>query len=132
MKFCPKCKMTVDAHCECPVCHNNLTNEPYTADEGEVYVFNKYLIPYLLRVHYFPIVCALVVIIRIILTFSTINWYCLLALFLVFLSLLESLFKNRISAIESWMFSEDYSNIRCTIAKYGAGILGVLVSFLFW
>ena len=132
MKYCPRCKMSLDSHCECPVCRNDLTNEPYTDYEGEIYAFNKYLIPYLLRVHYFPIICILAVIIRILFTLNTVNWYCLLPIAFVILSLLESLFKSRIANLMSWMYSEDYMNITSTIAKYFLGGAGVICSFLLW
>jgi hypothetical protein len=42
MKICPKCKMTVDAENECPICYNTITYEPKVAVTKEKYVYNKY------------------------------------------------------------------------------------------
>lgn len=132
MKVCPKCKMTVDAHTDCPVCKNDLTKEPYADAKGESYAFNKYLIPYLFRKHTFSIVCVAAVIVRMILSWSYLNWYCLLSLFCVFLSAFISLFKNRILSMEMWRFTEIYAEMRISIAKYAAGVIGVVISLFFW
>ena len=131
MKVCPKCKMTIDAHCECPVCKNDITNEPYSEKKYEKYVLNKYFWGYLFKKQLFQTVCVAVFIARLIIKHIEINWYYLIASALLIVAcVLESFFKNAMAEAMSWKYTDDYIDSVYKISKYASGILGVVFAFL--
>ncbi len=132
MKKCPVCKMTVDSHNTCPVCNTDITNQPYENTNSERYVLNKYFFLHLLKKHKFPIFCALFVLVKTAIDFSNLNWWCIVALLFAGLSVFCSLFPNLAISLDTWKYSEDYAESRSKIGKYTAGIIGVLISLLFW
>lgn len=131
MKFCPKCKMNVDAHCECPACKNNLTDEPYSEQKCESYAFNKYLIPYVLKKRGLSVACIAIFIVRLIIKHNIDSWYSFIAsLILVVACFLFSFFKNGMAELDSWKYSDEYIELVHKISKYLCGVLGIVFSFL--
>lgn len=61
MKVCPTCKMTVKDEGECRFCHTSITYEPDVNSDREQYVFNKYLLLYLLKHSWFSLFCLIIV-----------------------------------------------------------------------
>ncbi len=53
MKRCNICHMVVDADTECPICGNTITYEPEIESTHKKYVFNKYLLLYVLKNFWF-------------------------------------------------------------------------------
>jgi len=131
VKICPNCKMTVDAHCECPICKKPITNVPYSDRNGERYKLNKYFFPYFLRKCALPIVCTLSVAFKIVL--FGINHYLLFAMGLICIafSYLEFLFHNLLNSIFSIIYSESFLDSAFNKStKYLALIFAVIFLFL--
>ena len=131
MKTCLKCKMTLDAHCTCPACGTDITNEPYTETSGEIYKFNRYLVSYLLKNERYSLVCVFIDLLLIIISIRNFNFYFLMSFILVLDSLFSSMFKNRIINFESAFFTESHSETRIKISKYGSGLFGVCIAIIF-
>lgn len=132
MKKCPVCNMTVDGHSTCPICNADITNQPYENTNSERYVLNKYFFLHLLKKHKFPIFCTLFVLVKTAIDFPNLNWWCVVALLFVGLSVFCSLFQNLAISLDTWKYSEDYAEFRGKIGKYAAGIIAVLISLFFW
>lgn len=98
MKRCPHCKMIVEGHTECPMCHTDIQQEPYLDVECERYRFNKYFFKHILKYHKFPFICLIIVIIKTILSLSSFNRLYLVALLLSTYSVILSLYMKKFIA----------------------------------
>lgn len=131
MKECPKCNMTVNAHCECPACKNNITDIPYSERKWERYTLNRYLLPYLIKKRLFCIVCVLVLIIRLITNHSIDSWYFfVLSIVSVTACFLYTFFENGMLELDLWKYSEAYIEPRHKILKWSTGVISIVLSFL--
>ena len=132
MKWCPKCESVVDAHCECPVCRTDLTDVECVDVRYEIYRYNKYFFLHLFRKHIFQTACLIIVLVNtaISLINGRFHWACLLAIFSAFLSLVESLYRNRMIEFYQYKYSYDFAERSNLINRYASGVLGVILSFL--
>ena len=132
MKWCPKCQSVVDAHCECPVCRTDLTDVECVDVRYEIYRYNKYFFLHLFRKHIFQMACLVIVLVNTVINIinGSFHWACLVAIFLAMLSLVESLYKNRMIQFSEIWNSSDVAEISNRVNRYASGILGVIVSFL--
>ena len=131
MKTCPKCGMTVNAHCECPVCKTDLTNIPYSNSKGEIYKLNKFFIPYFMRKCKFFISCCVIILLKIAFFDIKLNLYILLTILLLLTTLAESLFPERIKGAVEWKYSDNYIDfVSGSFSKYFSGILALASAFL--
>lgn len=132
MKICPKCKMTVDAENECPICYNTITYEPKVAVTKEKYVYNKYFLRYTFKNMWFSVLCLMVVILRLILKHQFVLhfclYYCLIAL-AICISFLISFFKRKFSRFWQRKYSKEYSEFYANYAVIILGVIAVLLSF---
>jgi hypothetical protein len=130
MKMCPKCKCTVDAIAECPICGNDILNEPQSEREFEEYKLNKWFFIHLIKCHKFAIICTLIALFFIVETITSFSFLHILSLILVVYMWLEDLFKNLIQKLASWKYSDDYIESTNRVAVYLSGIMAVLAAFI--
>lgn len=129
MKKCPKCHMTVDAYSECPICGNNLTNEPTADTDIERYVINKYFFNYLIRKHLFSVIVSIVVLLQIILSIKSFGYWQVISIILSAFMWLEALYNNLIVKIFNNIYSDNYLELTHKITIYMCGILAVVAAF---
>ena len=132
MKTCPKCHMRLEANFECPACGQNITDEPVTDEENEKYVFNKYLLLYLLKHAKFLALCIILCIVGINLRLPDISiWYLLLALLCLIFCFCENFCPNKLHSLWRYKYTEEYIEATAKLTKYLSGALAVLVVFVF-
>lgn len=133
MKNCPKCKMTVDAENECPICHTTITYEPKVAETKEKYVYNKYFFRHLIKNSWFSVMCFMIVALRLIAKhqFSPQYLLCYVGIFILLsISVLISVFQRRLSRFLQWKYSKDYSKYLANYTKIILCTFAVLQAFL--
>lgn len=130
MKVCPNCKMTVDAHSECPVCKANITDVEYSEAKRESYKFNKYFFTFLLKKHWFPIICSIIALLVLVIRFDGFNIKSIFALFCMAESILVSLYRKAFINFDSKFYSESYSGLRAVIAIYGCSVAAILLAYI--
>ena len=130
LKDCPKCGMTVAAHCECPLCRTDLTNEPYAETETEKYAFNKYLFVYIIKFAKFLIFCVALCLAAFIIKLPDVSWLYLISLFCLSVCFCETFFSNRFNSMWRAVYSENYLEATKRITKYSSGILAVVIFIL--
>lgn len=130
MKKCSKCEAVVDAIAECPVCGNDILNEPQSEVKIEKYKLNKWFFLHLIKHHKFAIFCTLIAGILCAKSLKAPSIWHLVSLFLIVAMWLEDLFKNSIHKMASWKYSDDYIDSTNRISMYISGILGVLAAFM--
>ncbi len=130
MKKCPKCHMTVDAYSECPVCGNNLTNEPTADTDIERYAINKYFLTYLVRKHLFSVIVTIVVLLQIILSIKSFGYWQVISIISSVFMWVEALYKNLMVKIFNNIYSDNYLERTHKITIYMCGILSVVAAFL--
>lgn len=130
MKICPNCKMTVDADCECPICHTTITYEPICDSDKEKYVFNKYFFLYLLKQCWFSVLCMIIVIITMLFTQEEFKLISLFPILFAVISLVESIFRRRITRYIQWKYSKEYSEYKTGETKIVSGIFAVVFAFV--
>lgn len=131
MKECPKCKMTVAAHGECPVCRTDLTAIPYSDSKGEIYKLNKYFIPYFMTRCKFFICCCVLILLKVVFFDIKFNLYICLTSLLLLVTLAESLFPERMKNAVEWKYSDHYLDFMSgSFSKYFSGILALASAFL--
>ena len=132
VKVCPTCKMTVKDEGECRFCHTSITYEPDVYSDREHYIFNKYLLLYLLKRHWFSLLCLITVLLRLIYTKPAFNADFFLILFFICGSVVTSFLQEKIILRIQWKYSERYATLIVTSGKYLSGTIGVLFSFIMW
>ena len=130
MKKCPKCHMTVDAYSECPVCGNNLINEPNAGADIERYVINKYFLIYLVRKHLFSVIVTIVVLLQIILSIKSFGYWQVISIISGAFMWVEALYKNLVVKIFNNIYSDNYLELTHKITTYMCGILSAIAAFL--
>lgn len=134
LKDCPKCGMTVAAHCECPVCKADITDLPYSESRGERYRFNKYFWPYFFKKCWFFLFCFAAVILKLVLFGVTdridnsgLTGLCVFNSFLwLAFSFWISFFPEWSKAVSEWRFNDSYIDmIHHPVLKYIYGILAL-------
>lgn len=131
MKQCPKCKMTVDAHSDCPVCNSDLSQVPYAETNSEKYVLNKYFLPYLFKKHKIPAVSALLVTVLFLLCVTKLNFLWIIPFVLVGYSVFSALFFNRITDFFEYLLSDVYTDDYIERTERVTKYLFAIVGFLF-
>lgn len=129
MKDCPRCRMTVDAHSECPICKADLVGVPYSDCERERYRLNRYLIPVLLKRGWVPLLASAVILLRVLLFGIEINIPFLCMLVCLVCAFVCVLFPNWKSSFARWKYSEDYLDSTAGKAKIIGWVLAVLAVF---
>lgn len=132
MKQCPTCKMTVDAEAECPICGTTVTYEPSVPAEKERWVFNRYLLRYMLIRCWFSLLCLGTVLIRMILCAPPVDRYLFMILFLAIASLVFGVFERGLRKALLWKYTERHAAISTTFTKILSGAMAVLFSFVMW
>ena len=131
MKECPKCGMTINAHCECPACRMDLTTIPYSDSKGERYKFNKFFFRYCMKKCKFFICCSMLILLKIAFFDVKLNIYILLTILLLLMVLAESLFPERLKSAMEWKYSDNYIDfVSGSWSKYFSGILALVSAFL--
>lgn len=132
MKWCPKCECVVDAFNECPVCKNDISNEECVDISYEMYRYNKYFFLHLFRKHLFQTICVLVTISGFILAIVNGKFHKigLIGVLLAVVSLVESLYENRMISFGQTWYSSDVAEMSIKIGKYIGGVFGVVVAIL--
>lgn len=124
LKKCPNCKMTVDGHTECPMCHADLLQEPYVDADNEKYKLNKYFLSHLFKCHKYPIFCALIVIVKTIWSYSEFNRFYLIALIFSIYSVTLSLYMKKFTLFyEKHIMMFHCFNIICVLVIFFGGFL---------
>lgn len=130
MKKCPKCQAVVDAIAECPICGNDILNQPQEERRIEKYKLNKWFFLHLIKCHKFGIICTLI---TLFLCFKTITsfsvWHILSLLFIVAMWL-EDLFKGLGYIMASWKYSDNYIESTNRFSVYLCGIAGIFMVFI--
>ncbi len=132
MKTCPTCRMTVNAHSECPMCKTELTDIPYSDRRGEVYKLNRWFWPYFIKTNRWSLASFALVVVKIICFGLTWNGYMLVTALFLLLMVLFALFPERWKGLGSWRFSEEYNELLS--GNFAQGLLGFLtvISMLLW
>lgn len=130
MKKCPKCHMIVDAYSECPVCGNNLTNEPTEDTDIERYVINKYFLTYLVRKHLFSVIVTIVVLLQIILSIKSFGYWQVISIISCAFMWVEALYKNLVFKMFNSFYSDGYLEATHKITVYMCGVLAIIAAFL--
>ncbi len=131
MKECLKCGMTVNAHCECPACKNDLTTTPYSDSIGERYKLNKFFFRYCMKKCKFFVCCCVLILLKIVFFDIKLNLCTLSSILLLLMVLAESLFPERIKNAMEWKYSDNYIDfVSGSWSKYLSGILALLFAFL--
>ena len=130
MKECRKCHMTVDAHSECPICYNDIANEPESSATTEKYRINKYFFIHLLRNHKFSLVCTILVLIAIFIKIKAFGYWQIISIILDVIMWVEALYKNLVYKIFSGIYSDRYLEATHKITVYMCGALAAISAFL--
>ena len=130
MKKCPKCHITVDAYSECPICGNNLTNEPTADTDIERYVINKYFLTYLVRKHLFSVIVTIVVLLQIILSIKSFGYWQVISIISGAFMWVEALYKNLVFKIFNSLYNDGYLEATHKITLYMCGVLAIIAAFL--
>ncbi|MBQ6706399.1 MAG: hypothetical protein IJN07_02675 [Clostridia bacterium] len=130
MKQCPRCHMVVDAYNECPICGAEITGEPICEADTEHYCINRWLFPYLIKRHLFPLICTLSVLIIILTGIPALGKWSVLSLFVLVCMWVEALYKNLVFKLFSGIYSEGFLEFTQAYSKYVYGVLGVLLALL--
>ena len=128
--MCPKCKCTVDAIAECPICGNDILDQPQAETDIESYKLNKWFLIHLVKCHKFAIICTLIALFFTVETITSFSFLHILSLILVVFMWLEDLFKNLTRKMASWKYSDDYIESTNKVAVYLSGIMAVLAAFI--
>lgn len=131
MKTCPKCHNTLDSHCECPLCHYDLTNEPYAEFEGEKYSYNKYLLIYIAKFAKFFLICTILCAIKIIINLPNFSLMYIVSLICLLICFCETFFQNRFNYMWQAIYSESYLEITKKLTKYASGVFAIIIVLLF-
>ena len=131
MKTCPKCHITLDSHCECPLCHYDLTNEPYVEFEGEKYSCNKYLMIYIAKFAKFFLVCAILSVIGIIINLPNFSLMYIVSFICLLICFCETFFPSRFNSMWQAVYSENYLEATKKLTKYISGALSFIIILLF-
>ena len=130
MKKCPKCQAVVDAIAECPICGNDILDEPQSEVKIEKDKLNKWFFLHLIKRHKFAIFCTIIVLLFDIITIKSFSYWHILSLIFIVFMWLEDLFKNLTHKMASWKYSDDYIESTNRIAVYFSGIIGVFMAFI--
>lgn len=130
MKTCPKCKMTSDAHSECPLCRTDITGVPYNESKTEKYAFNKYLLVYVLKFAKFFLFCLLACVTVFIIKLPDVSWLYLISLFCLAVCFCETFYPVKFNSLWKTVYSEDYLEITKKLTKYESGILAILLMLI--
>lgn len=130
MKKCPKCHMTVDAYNNCPICGNNLTNEPNAETDIESYIINKFFFLYLIKRHFFFVTFTIIALLQIVLTIKSFGFWQIISIFLNVVMWFEVLYKNLVIKIFDNIYSSSYLESTHKITIYMCGILSIVTAFL--
>ena len=132
MKKCPQCEMTVADPCECPVCKTNLVDEEYFEGKGEIYKLNKFFLPFFIKRCWFFICCCALILLKTLFFGIDFNISILLTPLLLFITLMESLFPERLKNLAKWKYSDNYLDFAfaSSFELYFCGIFALASSFL--
>ena len=131
MKTCPKCRITLDAHCECPLCHADLTNEPYAQTESEKYAFNKYLLIYIAKFAKFFLTCTILSFIGVIIKLPSFSLLYIVSLICLLICFCETFFPSRFNSMWQAVYSENYLEATKKLTKYVSGVLAIVIISVF-
>ena len=131
MKRCPKCHMTLNAHSECPVCRDDITEVSYEQEDCERYELNKYLLLYLIKYSKLFTMCVLACICIFIINFPLIKWIYIIALLCLVICYCETFYPQKANTILKNIYSEDYLEATAKITKYASGVCAVIVMLIF-
>ena len=130
MKQCPHCRMTVDAADECPICFTTLTYEPSVSASREKLLWNRYLALYLLRHVWFPLLCSIAVLLRLIFVRPTITPLYTYGVVFLLVSLITALFERTFVKWSQWKYSEAYARYSVGFTKYLSALIGAVFCFV--
>ena len=130
MKVCPQCRMTVDAADECPICFGTLTYEPTVSAAREKFVWNRYLLLYLLRHMWFPLLCTLAVLIRLLFVQPNGVQLWIYGAVMLLIALITALLERKFIRWSQWKYSEHYAVFSVGITKYLAALIGAVFCFV--
>lgn len=130
MKVCPVCKMTVMGDTECPICRTTLTFEPEVDAEREKYIFNKYLVIYMLKNCWFSLLCLIIVAIRFIVVSPEFHPFYLLIWAFSILAVVEGVFHRQLSTFLQWKYSEEYAKVYTYLSQYTIAFVMLVLSFI--
>lgn len=122
--------MTVDAKDECPICAATLTYEPICDAEREHLIWNRYRWIYIAKCAWYPLLCCMVGLMKMIFARPQINQLFWMAAALAVVSLAVSLFQRNILRILTWKYSENYAAYEIAIFKYGFSSISVILFLL--
>lgn len=138
LKDCPNCGMTVSAHCECPICKADITDEPYSKHNGERYKLSKLFWPYFFRKCWLFLICFTLIILKTIFFGVTVmlnvgtTVICVFSTFICLIfSFFDSLFPEWLKSLSEWKYSDNYIDMTSSSAwKYILGILALLFTII--
>lgn len=130
MKICSKCKCTVDAIAECPICGNDILDQSQAERDIESYKLNKWFLLHLIKCHKFGIICTLIAWFLCAKSMELPSFWHLASLILIVSMWLEDLFKNLTHKLASWKYSDNYIESTNRISVYLSGIIGVFMAFI--
>lgn len=131
MKTCPKCKMTLDAHCECPACKSDITKQPYSDAKIEHYSLNRYLFSFIFRKAKTFVFCLLVIIVTLILKRQELKFIYLLSPICLAFCFGETFYPSLTDRLWQSIYSESFLDVTAKVTKCGAAILSVFIVLFF-
>ena len=130
MKRCPRCRMTLEAEAECPICRESLLYEGTVEAEREQIVWNRYYLWYILRTVWFPFVCAVFVGVRICMSRPPEGGLWITAAVLSLAALLSAIFQRKLLTALQSQYSEWRAWYNLYFIKYIFAVLAVIISLL--
>jgi len=131
MKQCPRCRMTLRADAECPICGESLLYEAPSPAEREKILFNRYYLWYLFRTVWFSLACAVFVGVRICMAWPPAGELWITAAVLSLAALLSAVFQRKTLAVLKSQYAEWRAWYNLYFIKYIFAIVAVILSFFF-